>query len=214
MPRLTVPVICCFALLLMLTACAPTVPFGGDGRELAYMDDAFSASVRGTLRRTSPDGYTGDPALVGEGRTDVPWTVAADVCVSAPDDAGSRTITVTYTTPDSLCGLTVTRTTAAQPDGSVIVTDTLTLGDLTVTDDAGRYTRLLLPALSLLPAGDVTDVARDADGRRVLTLPANKSPADGTVRCTFADGSRLPVSVVLTTGEYQADWVVTEQPGS
>lgn len=208
MPRLLVSLTCCLALLL-LTACASPVPYGGDGRELSYADGAFCASVRGTLRRTAPDGYTGDPALVGEGRTNVPWAVAADVRVSAPDDAGCRTVTVTYTAPDSLCGLTVTRTTAVHPDGSMIVTDTLALGSLTVTDDAGRYTRLLLPALSLLPAGDVTDIAQDADGRRVLTVRTE----DVTFMYTCIDGSRLPVSVSVTGDGFTADFSVTETAG-
>lgn len=210
MPRLFVSLICCLALLLT-TACAPGVPFGGDGRELSYADGAFRASVRGTLCRTVPDGYTGDPALVGEGRTDVPWSVAADVSVTAPDGTGCRTVTVTYTAPDSLSGLTVTRSSAAGEDGSLTVTDTVTMGSVTVTDKdgAGRYTRLLLPALSLLPAGDVTDVTHDADGRRVLTVRAE----DVTLNYTFIDDSRLPVSVVVTGSGFTADFLVTDTTG-
>lgn len=205
MPRLFVSLTCCLALLLM-TACAPGVPFGGDGRELSYADGAFRASVRGTLCRTVPDGYTGDPVLVGEGRTNAPWTVAADVSVTAPDGAGCRTVTVTYTAPDSLRGLTVTRSSAAGGDGSLTVTDTVTLGSVTITDTEGLYTRLLLPALSLLPAGNVTDVTHDADGRRVLTVHAE----DVIFVYTCMDGSRLPVSVVVTGSGFTADFSVTE----
>ena len=65
---------------------------------------------------------------------------------------------------------------------------------------------LLLPALSLLPAGDVTDVTHDADGRRVLTVRAE----DVIFVYTCMDGSRLPVSVVVTGSGFTADFSVTE----
>ena len=209
MPRLLVSLTCCLVLLLM-TACASPVPFGGDGRALSYADGAFCASVRGTLCRTASDGYAGDPALAGEGRTGVPWTVAADVSVTAPDESGGRTVTVTYTSPDSLRGLTVVRTTTAGDDGSAAVTDTVTLGSVTITDTEGLYARLLLPATSLLPAGDVTDVAHDADGRCVLTVRAE----GGAAAYTFTDGTRLPVSVNVTGDGFTAEFLVTEAAGS
>ncbi len=209
MRRLTF--LCLAALLLLsLSACGPAVPFGGDGSELSYADGAFSASVRGTVCRTSPDGYAGDPALVGEGRTGVPWELAALVSVTSPGGDGSRTITVTYTEPASLAGLVVTRsvTPAVDADAAPVVTDTLTLDGISVTDAAGLYEGLLLPALALLPDGDVTDISRDADGRRTVTV-TGASTTVYEYAYTFLRDTPLPVRVAVKEDGRTAEFTVS-----
>lgn len=183
-------------LLLCLTACGGT---GTERNPFSYADGAFTVTVRGTVCRTLPV-----EAGAGETLTGVPRPVSAVVSVTSPGESGERVLTVTYTAPDALRGLTVTRALSAPgagapPDAPLPVTDTLTLQDMTVTDTRGTYGRLLDPVLALLPEGDVTAVAADPDGTRRITVTAPTR----TAVYTLLPGRALPSQVTVTGEGYE-----------
>lgn len=209
-------------LLLPLSACKTATPDDRAHAGLTFADSAFTADVRGTLCRTVSDGYEGPAGLPGAGRTGVPWDIAASVTVSAPDAAGNRTVSVTYTAPASLAGLTVTRAyqvpeaasaAPGAPSAPGEPTTTLTLGTLTFTDSSGAYDALLFPALSLIPSGDIRSKDTAPDGLRTVTLAHPLGAADDPAASweqtfSFADAP-LPVRVVLTTPERVIDLAVS-----
>lgn len=195
-PKHFIPLLLSAALLLGLTSC------GGADTErspFAYADGAFTVTVRGTICRTLPV-----ESGAGETLTGVPRAVSAVVSATAPGASGERVLTVTYTDPDALRGLTVTRALSApgadaQPGTPLPVTDTLTLEDMTVTDTRGTYARLLDPVLALLPEGDVTAASPDPDGTRRITVTAPTR----TAVYTLLPGRRLPSEVTVTGEGYE-----------
>ena len=212
---------CVLAALLVavfLAGCARTVT--GD-RAFSYMEENFSATVKGNVTRYAADGYKGDASLVGDGLTDISRSFEATVSVESVGAGGSRQVsalTVTYTAPPSLRGVTVSYVADATQAGGARVTLTRTVPmhatadmgagvtervitvDLSATDPAVRDA-LLAPAGVLLPTGDVTAVGAVTDGRYTVTR------ADGDIEAvfTFAKGQTLPVEVTWTTPTRQVE---------
>ena len=212
---------CVSAVLLVavfLAGCARTVT--GD-RAFSYMEENFSATVKGNVTRYAADGYKGDASLVGDGLTDISRSFEATVSVESVGAGGSRLVsalTVTYTAPPSLRGVTVSYVADATQAGGARVTLTRTVPmhatadmgagvaervitvDLSATDPAVRDA-LLAPAGVLLPTGDITAVGAVTDGRYTVTR------TDGDIEAvfTFAKGQTLPVEVTWTTPTRQVE---------
>lgn len=138
---------CLIALLFCLSACTPTPkdPF-------AYAAAPFSVSVEGTyLPANDPDG--------------TPRPVAAIVTAGAPigGDLTLRDLTVTFTAPPSLCGVTVTATLSPAADGtvgrSVVFSYPSDYGEIKVTAKGNEFDGLLRFAEALLPMGDVVEIS-------------------------------------------------------
>ena len=212
---------CVSAVLLVavfLAGCARTVT--GD-RAFSYMEENFSATVSGSVTRFAEDGYKGDASLVGDGLTDVSRSFEATVSVEGVGAGESRQVsalTVTYTAPPSLRGVTVSYVADATQAGGARVTLTRTVPmhatadmgagvtervitvDLSATDPAVRDA-LLAPAGVLLPAGDVTAVGAVTDGRYTVT----RTDGDTEAVFTFAKGQTLPVEVTWTSHTRQVE---------
>lgn len=174
----------CVCLCAGLLSCAG----GGtsDASLLGYAAGGVTAHVEGTFCRHAPDGYKGPAGLPGEGRTDVPWAFAADVTITPRDENGVRGVSLTYTSPPSLAGLQVRST----GEGTEI-----SLDGLTFSDASGAYDGLLLPALALIPDGDLCGAVTDASGARVLTLshlPEGGSGEEITERVLTFTSASLP----------------------
>lgn len=212
---------CVSAVLLVavfLAGCARTVT---GGRAFSYMEENFSATVKGNVTRYAADGYKGDASLVGDGLTDISRSFEATVSVESVGAGGSRQVsalTVTYTAPPSLRGVTVSYVADAAQAGGARVTLTRTVPmhatadmgagvaervitvDLSATDPAVRDA-LLAPAGVLLPTGDITAVGAVTDGRYTVTR------TDGDIEAvfTFAKGQTLPVEVTWTSHTRQVE---------
>lgn len=154
---------------------------------LTYADKGFSVTVRGQINRTAPDGYTGDPALTGESYTNQPLDIAATVTVgppSSPTDHLPRELTVRFTAPDTLQGMTVTRRTNAQGKTESFISQ----GTLTYTVESDDIDRLCFVALALLPEGDITTVSPTENGVYTVTLTSGEI----TRALTLIDGQDFP----------------------
>ena len=207
---------------LLLAGCASVRPAD---RAFSYMEEDFSATVTGSVTRFAEDGYKGDASLVGDGLTDVSRSFEATVSVETRMGAdGSReaaALTVTYTEPPSLCGVTVsyaadaaeagqegkarvtlTRTVPmhATADMGAGVTERVITVDLSATAPAVRDA-LLAPVGVLLPVGDITAVSAVADGRYTVT----RTDGDREAVFTFAKGQTLPAGVTWTTPTRQVE---------
>lgn len=200
----------CLLLLCLLAGCGGAGVPGGMSRQragLGYTEGDFEAVVRGWYTRTEEDGYGGDPSRVGETLTGREQAFAAVVQVE--QTAGEPTVTVTYTEPESVAGLTVTRR-GGTAEGAATVT--VSFSDLSVQATDSRYDRLLLPATALLACGDITAVGRDAEGRRTVTL-TTPAPAVQTT-CTFLSGVTLPVTIRMIAEGWELDIRVSAGNGS
>ena len=172
--------------LLLLTACAPSSvrdPF-------AYAAAPFSVSVEGTYL----------PANDGDGP---PRPFAAEITAGAPADGDPtrRDLSVTFTSPDTLSGVTVTAALSPAADGTVKRTVTFTYptdyGTIRSTTQGAEFDGLLRFAEALLPLGDAAEISpRGEDGRFTVTRRAEGWEAV----FTFAEGGDLPVAVRLTDG--------------
>ena len=155
-------------LLSLLTACAPAAkkdPF-------AYAESSFSMEVEGFyLPANDPEGS--------------PRPFAATVTVGAPqgDDVTLREMSVTFTSPETLAGMTVTATPTPVPDGSIIrrveFTYPSNYGSIRTTAQGDELDGLLRFALGWLPIGDTVEVSP-------------KAP-DGSYTITRRDGERVAV---------------------
>lgn len=197
-------------LLLAAAGCSHATIPGGMTRSragLAYTDGSFSATVRGSCTRLSEDGYTGDPARAGASLTGLPQTFAATIMVTQTEDRQSMTITVAYSEPASLAGLTVT---ADEPrTEGAIRSVTVTLDDLSFSTTDSRLDHLLAPAYALLAPGDITAVSRDDEDLRTVTLT---DAATGTrTVCHFAPDRALPVLVTAETTDRRLELRVSEE---
>ena len=212
---------CVSAVLLVavfLAGCARTVT--GD-RAFSYMEENFSATVKGNVTRYAADGYKGDASLVGDGLTDISRSFEATVSVESVGAGGSRLVsalTVTYTAPPSLRGVTVSYVADAAQAGGARVTLTRTVPmhatadmgagvaervitvDLSATDPAVRDA-LLAPAGVLLPVGDITAVSAVADGRYTVT----RTDGDTEAVFAFVKGQTLPAGVTWTSPARQVE---------
>ncbi len=190
-------------LLLLLAVCGSLLCCGcrrplSPGPSFAYADEDFSVLVTGEITRLSPDGYTGDPTLVGTSLAGVARPFAATVTVHT-DPSGDRTESVTYTDPPSLAGVTLTHQT--RTDGQVTLTLSRSTKDqppLTVDLSAvptARTASLLAPVQMLLPKGDIQTVSPTEDGCTTVT----RALSNGFVTFTFQSGRDFPVSVTWET---------------
>ena len=168
--------------LLFCTACtpAPRDPF-------AYAAAPFSVTVEGTyLPANDPEG--------------TPRPVAAIVTAGAPvgGDPTLRDLTVTFTAPPSLCGVTITAALSPAPDGSygraVAFSYPSDYGEVRFTATESEVDGLLRFAEALLPVGDVAKVSPVAeDGRYTVTRRWGDGAREAVF--SFVEGSALPTEV-------------------
>lgn len=200
----------CLLLLCLLAGCGGAGLPGGMSREgagLGYTEGDFEAVVRGWYTRTEGDGYGGDPARAGETLTGREQAFAAVVQVA--QTTGEPTVTVTYTEPESIAGLVVTRR-GDTAEGAATIT--VSVYELSVQATDSRYDRLLLPATALLAQGDITAVGRDGEGRRTVTLTSSEPAALTT--CSFLSGVTLPVMIRMSAEGWELDMRVSAGDGS
>ena len=192
--RRALPLVLALLLLpLSLQACTPPPP----PDDFAYAEGAFSASVRGTY---TPAGGDAKP-------------IAADIRIGAPLPEG-HPITIRFTQPPALAGVTVTAAYAPEggdADGPAARTVTFSYpsayGEITASSQAGEFDGLLRFAEALLPLGDVTAVSPTAeDGTHTVT----RRTADGDAEATylFTRGSSLPLRVTVTSAGERLELVV------
>lgn len=170
-------------LLFCSTACAPAPkdPF-------AYADAPFSLCVQGTYLPADDPGGT-------------PRPIAATVTAGPPinGDPSLRDLTVAFTSPPSLCGITVAATLSAAPDSTVHRTVTFTYptdyGVVKSTAKGNEFDGLLRFAEAWLPLGDVAEVSPKAeDGGHTVTRRTEGREAV----FTFIEGQAFPTRVTLT----------------
>lgn len=175
------------AYVLLFSSCSAVPPTGAD--DFAYAAAPFSASIRGTY--TSADG--------------VARPIAASVTVGTAavlGDGSTRPMTIAFTEPPALAGVTVTAAYIADGQGrmtrSVTFSAPSAYGEVHTESQAGEFDGLLRFAEALLPHGDVissTPVHEDG------THTVSRSTADGS-RCEdylFLEGRVLPLRVTVTT---------------
>ena len=136
-----------------------------------------------------------------EGGTPRPFT--AQITVGAPmnGDPTLRDLTVTFTSPDTLAGLTVTAALSTAPEGTVTRAVTFTYpsdyGQVSFTAESGELDGLLRYAEAWLPIGDVAGISpQDENGGYTIVRRTGEREAV----FTFAEGQALPVGVRLTDG--------------
>lgn len=176
-----------FLLFLLLSACTPSAVPRDD---FAYAETAFSVSVRGTY--TLADG-TARP-------------IAAHVSVGIPAEGGSRStrpMTLTFTQPPALDGLTVQAEWMSkdgeEPTRTVTLTYATPYGKIQDASRTGVYDGFLRFAEVLLPAGDVAEVSPKAeDGTHTVT----RRTADGSREAVFlfSEDRELPLRVKASAG--------------
>ncbi len=178
----------------LLTACSPPAPRD----DFAYARTSFSLTVKGTyLPESDPDG--------------TPRPFAATVTAGAPtagEEPAARDLTVTFTEPASLQGVTVTARMTPASDGSppsgavtrsVVFAYPSDHGVVEVTAKGAEFDGLLRYAEALFPIGDIVEVSpRAEDGSHTVT----RRTADGNREAvfTFAEGRVYPVEVALKDG--------------
>ena len=173
-------------LLFLLSSCTPPAPRD----PFAYAAAPFSLTVEGTYL----------PAGDAEG---APRPFTAKIIVGMPVDGDPtlRDLTVTFTAPDTLAGLTVIATLSPAPEGTVTRRVTFTYpsdyGQVSFTAENGELDGLLRYAEAWLPIGDVAGISpQDENGGYTIVRRTGERKAV----FTFAEGQALPVGVRLTDG--------------
>ena len=194
--RLLLSCLLFFCLLLCSTACVPA-----QGDPFAYAAAPFSVTVEGTyLPASDPNG--------------TPRPFAAQITVGAPmnGDPTLRDLTVTFTSPDTLAGVTVTATPSPATDGgygrAVTFSYPSDYGEVGFTATGDELDGLLRFAEALLPIGDVVERSPTAeDGSYTVT----RKTADGGREAVliFAEGTALPTKVILTDRRGRVELTVT-----
>ena len=180
-----------FLLILCLvfcsTACspAPKDPF-------AYAASPFSVTVEGTYLPAGDEDGT-------------PRPMAATVTAGAPvnGDPTLRDLTVTFTAPEALAGVTVTATLSPASDGTILRSVVFSYpsehGELRVTAKGGEFDGLLRFAEALLPIGDTAEISPvGEEGSFTVTRRTGDSTREAVF--TFAQGASFPTGVTLTDG--------------
>ena len=194
--RLLLSCLLFFCLLFCSTACVPA-----QGDPFAYAAAPFSVTVEGTyLPANDPSG--------------APRPFAARITVGAPmnGDPTLRDMTITFTSPDTLTGVTVTATLSPATDGgydrAVTFSYPSDYGEVGFTATGEELDGLLRFAEALLPMGDVTERSPTAeDGSYTVT----RKTADGGREAVFifAEGEAFPKRVTLTDGKGWVELTVT-----
>jgi hypothetical protein len=109
-------------------------------------------------------------------------------------------LTVIFTSPDTLAGVTVTAALPPASDGtcqrSVVFTYPSDYGKVEIPAKGGEFDGFLRFAEALLPVGDVAETSPKADdGSYTVTRKQNGR----TAAFAFSDGVVLPVGVTVTT---------------
>ena len=162
-------------------------------RDFAYAEAAFTAVVRGT--------YT----VSGGTSADIPRAVAAEVSVGAPtEDGRPRDVTVSFTAPPALAGVTARAVTSPGESAPTVTFSAVTPhGTVTSTATRGEYDGLLRFARALIPVGDVAEVSATAeDGTHTVTR--RTAEGDGEAVYLFAETGGLPLRVTVR----QEGWVL------
>ena len=194
--RLLLSCLLAVCLLFCSTACVPA-----QGDPFAYAASPFSVTVEGTYLPANDEGGT-------------PRPVAATVTAGAPvgGDPTLRDMTVTFTSPDTLAGVTVTATLSPATDGGYARAVTFAYpsdyGEIQVIAKGREFDGFLRFAEALLPLGDVTERSPTAeDGSYTVT----RKTADGGREAVFvfAEGETFPRRVTLTDGKGWVELTVT-----
>lgn len=185
------------SILLLLSACATPVP----RNDFAYAEEGFSVAVSGTyLPANDPDGPPRPFAA----------TVTAGTPLSA-SDLTARDLTVTFTEPATLRGVTVTARVTPAPEGamerSVVFSYPSEYGAVEFTAKGSELDGLLRFAEALLPIGDVAEVSPVAeDGTHTVTRRVSDGSREAVF--TFAEGVALPTRVTVTDGRGRLELAV------
>ena len=180
--------------LSFLSACAP--PSRRD--PFAYANEAFSLSVEGFyLPANDPSGS--------------PRPFAATVTVGEPrsQDPALRALSVTFTAPETLAGVTVTATLSPSPDGAltrgVAFTYPSDYGNIQTTAEGGELDGFLRFVEGWLPVGDVTEISpKSPDGSYTVT----RKDGDRIAVFTFGAGETFPTGVRITDKRGTVDMTV------
>ena len=130
-----------------------------------YRQGEIRVQVRGEMRREAHDGYTplsGQMEGMGVGMTDTPLSFTANIWAGAPvNGEGLRNFCLTYTSPSSLQGTSVSCRLSQDDQGTWKPVYTLSLvgSEWSWEVEAAAVDGLLLPIRGLLPMGDVTAVS-------------------------------------------------------
>lgn len=185
-----------FCLLFSLSACAPRA----ERDPFAYANAPFSLSVEGTYL----------PAGDAEG---TPRPVAATVTAGSPlnGDPTFRELTVTFTAPPAMRGVTVIATPSPASDGehpsggvrrAVVFTYHSDYGEVEVTAKGGELDGFLRFAEALLPVSDIAEVSPVAEDGTYTVIRRS----DG--------GEREAVFIFTQEGIYPQRVKVTDTLGS
>ena len=194
--RLLLSCLLVFCLLLCSTACVPA-----QGDPFAYAASPFSVTVEGTYLPAGDEGGT-------------PRPFAARVTVGAPmnGDLTLRDLSVTFTSPDTLAGATVTATLSPTTDGGYARAVTFSYpsdyGEVGFTATGDELDGLLRFAEAFLPIGDVTGRSPTAEEGSYTVI---RKTADGGREAVFifAEGEAFPRRVTLTDGKGWVELTVT-----
>ena len=194
--RLLLSCLLVFCLLFCSTACVPA-----HGDPFAYAAAPFSVTVAGTYLPASDEGGT-------------PRPVAATVTAGAPVGGAPtlRDMTVTFTSPDTLAGVTVTVTLSPATDGSYSRAVTFAYpsayGEIQVIAKGREFDGFLRFAEALLPLGDVTERSPTAEDGS-YTVTRKTADGGGEAVFVFAEGETFPRRVTLTDGKGWVELTVT-----
>ncbi len=193
--RLLPIILALLAALLSLFACSPASPKD----DFSYAATPFSAAVRGT--------YTPEDSL--------PRPVTARITVGAPisgDDPTARPLTITFTEPPTLAGITVTAVYETNQQGQVtrIVTFIYpsTYGEVKTSSQAGDFDGFLRFAEALLPIGDITAISPVAeDGTHTVTRTTTDDKREAIF--LFSAEQTLPLRITVKSESATIEFAVT-----
>ena len=173
-------------LLPLMTACASA----SRNDPFIYADSTLSLNVEGIYL----------PANDSQGS---PRPFAATVIMEAPqgENLTLREMSVTFTAPDTLAGVTVISSPSVAPDGSVTRRVEFSYpsdyGNVRTAVTGGELDGFLRLAEAWLPVGDVTEIStQPPDGGYTVT----RKDGDRVLVFAFGTGEALPVGVRLTDG--------------